>query len=120
MPALSVKSTVYVSLVQVAITVFGVLAAATSQKVASVVGHEEVFTSDMLMDLSLVFLLLPLLWITVVSAVRIRADISDQMKRSLFVSGFVLLGLLFLWAACATVVPWTAPMAPQPVQGEAV
>ena len=120
MPALSVKSTVYVSLVQVAITVFGVLAAATSQKVASVVGHEQVFTNDMLMDLSLAFLLLPLVWITVMSVVRIRGDVSDDMKRSMFVSGFLLLALLFLWGACATMAPWTAPMAPQPVQREAV
>ena len=120
MLALSAKSTVYVSLVQVAITVFGVLAAATSQKVASVTGHQEIFTNDMLMDLSLVFLLLPLVWITVVSAVRIRGDVSDDMKRLLFVSGFVLLGLLVVWAACATVVPWTAPLTPQPGQTDGV
>ena len=120
MPALSVKSTVYVSLVQVAIVVFGVLAAATSQKVASVTGHSEIFTSEMLMDLSLVFLLLPLVWITIISAVRIRGDVSDDMKRTLFVSGFLLLGLLIVWAACATVAPWTAPRAPQPERQETV
>jgi hypothetical protein len=75
---------------------------------------------ETLMDISLVFLLLPLVWITVISVVRIRADVSDDMKRSLFFSGFLLLGLLVAWAAFATMWPWTMPRAPQPAQAEAV
>jgi hypothetical protein len=112
--ALTAKSTVYVSLVQVAVTVFGVLAAATSQKAASVLGRQEIFSSELLMDLGLVLLVLPLVWIIAVSTVRVRGEISDGTKRSLSVSGFLLLALLVLWAGYAAVLPWTMPRTPQP------
>jgi hypothetical protein len=114
------KTTVYVSLVQVGITVFGILAAATSQKVASLFGRVEVFSSELLMDLGLVSLCVPLLWIIVVSVVRVRREVSDGLRRALFISGFLLLALLVLWAACATMLPWTMPRAPEPVPSETV
>jgi hypothetical protein len=118
MQGLTAKSTVYVSLVQVAVTVFGVLAAATSQKIATVLGRQEVFSSELLMDLGLILLVLPLAWIVVVSAARVRSEISDATKRSLLISGFLVLGLLVLWAGYAAVLPWTMPrtLDPAPVE----
>lgn len=113
MLAISAKNTVKLSLVQVAVTVFGVLAAGTSQKVAAVCfGHIEVFSLDLLMDAALALLFMPLIWITAMSAVGARNTVSDEAKQSFFTLGFVLLVVLLVLAAYASIRPWTMPVAP--------
>jgi len=111
--AFTAKSTVYISLYQVGVTVFGVLMAATSQRVASVAGHLEVYSNELLMDLGLAVMVLPLVWISLVSAVRIRDKVSDTTKRSVFAAGFFLLVALIVLAGYAAIRPWTTPMALQ-------
>ena len=110
MLAVNTKATVYVSLVQVGVTVFGVLAAATSQKVAGLSGRAPVLSNEFLMDLSLWLLALPLLWIIVVTAARNRSEISDNTKRALFLSGFFLLVALLGLVGYVAICPWTIPM----------
>ena len=116
---LTVKSTVYLSLVQVTVTVFGILTAATSQKIASVSGRVQFFSSELLMDIGLVLLSLPLIWITLASTVRLSSHIPDDAKRSFFVSGLLLLGILVVLASYGVVRPWTMPMAPEPAEESA-
>ena len=113
MLASNAKATVCVSLIQVGVTVFGVLVAAASQKAARMSGRAQVFSSEFLMDLSLWLLALPLVWITLVTVARSRPQISDDTKRAFFLSGFLLLVTLLAFVLYAAVWPWTMPMAGQ-------
>jgi len=95
-----------VALSQVAVIVFGVLAAG--------ICHKEWATYDMVMPLPVAMLytygfiafLVPLVWVTCAVTLQVRANVSDDVRALMFWFGILVLIGLAVFCVYADVAPW--------------
>ncbi len=102
----SIKNAVYVAIMQVGVIVVGVLAAGLSYKAWSDMGMALPTPIAMLINHTLLFLAIPLVWITFALLVRSRPEASDNVKNLAFWSGALLLIALVVFVFHADVTPW--------------
>ncbi len=108
MQAFTVRNAVIVSLVQVAIIVFGTLAIGLNHKVWKMTAGEMAPPAILLQlrDYGAALLVIPLLWIALAVWVRSSARASDPAKALAFLSGFALLAALFALMCFGLFSPW--------------
>ena len=102
----SIKNAVYVAIMQVGVIVVGVLAAGLSYKAWTDMGMALPTPIAMLINHTLLFLAIPLVWITFALLVRSRPEASDDVKNLAFWSGVFLLIALVVFVFHADVTPW--------------
>ena len=102
----SIKNAVYVAIMQVGIIVIGVLAAGLCYKAQADMGVRFPAAYMLLLNHTVMFLAIPLVWITVVLWIRSRPETSDDVKNLAFWSGVLLIISLVIFVFYADVTPW--------------
>ena len=102
----SIKNAVYVAITQVGVIVIGVLAAGLCHKAQADMGVQFPAAYMLLLNHPVVFLMIPLVWITTVLSIRSLPEASEDVKNLAFWSGVLLLILLLIFVVRANVIPW--------------
>jgi len=102
----SIKNAVYVAITQVGVIVMGVLAAGLCYKAQTDMGVRFPTAYMLLLNHAVMFLAIPLVWITVVLWFRSLPDASDDLKNLAFWSGVLLIIALVIFVFYADVTPW--------------
>jgi hypothetical protein len=102
----SIKNAVYVAIMQVGVIVVGVLAAGLCYKAQTDMGVRFPNAFMLLLNHTVIFLAIPLVWITAVLWLRSRPEASDDAKNLAFWSGVLLIIALAIFAFYADVTPW--------------
>jgi hypothetical protein len=102
----SFKNAAYVAIMQLGVIVAGVLAAGLCWKVSTETGIQLPIPTQMLLNHTLIFLAVPLAWITFAMLVRSLSEASDDVKNLAFWSGVFLLVALVFFVIYADVSPF--------------
>ena len=102
----SVKNAAYVAIMQIGVIVGGVLAAGFWVKGWTDMKIPLSIPVALLVNHTLMFLAIPLVWITFASLVGSRPRISDEIKNLAFWSGVLLLIVLVIFVIYADVSPF--------------
>jgi magnesium-transporting ATPase (P-type) len=102
----SIKNAVYVAIMQVGVIVVGVLAAGLCYKVWADMEVRLSTAYMLLLNHAVMFLAIPLVWITLVLWIRSRPEASDDVKNLAFWSGVLLIIALVIFVFYADVTPW--------------
>lgn len=102
----SIKNAVYVAIMQVGVIVVGVLAAGLCYKAQTDMGVRFPTAYMLLLNHTITFLAIPLVWITVVLWIRSRPEATEDVKNLAFWSGVLLIIALPIFVFYADVTPW--------------
>jgi hypothetical protein len=101
----TIKNAVYVAIMQVWVIVIGVLAAGLWHKFSTSSNMPMPFPAALLFYYGIVGFAIPLTWITFALVLRIRPEISDDIKKLAFWSGVLILIALAVFVFYANVSP---------------
>jgi hypothetical protein len=102
----SIRNTVVVAIMQIAVIVFGVLGAGICHKVFSSDNVAMPLPAAMLYSHGLMGFFIPMIWGVVAVVLQLRATVSDDIKSLIFWLGVLTLILIAIFVVYADVTPW--------------
>ena len=103
---INTKNAVRVAIGQIIIIVFGTLGAATSEQWIAIAQKKSTGIVYWATHYGVSLLLLPMVWTLIFLKVQRQRDLSDEVKKLVFLTGLILLGFLMIFFLASSIVPW--------------